>query len=116
MLARCHSTDIARLISGDYFGDHAAILIDNALDPFHDGSPVWSKADFIANCILLRGCAKSLLETIPADSKDDKLQHWKDGFAAFLHSDAEPGHTRKNRDNDFVVKAHAAVGLLFLWP
>jgi hypothetical protein len=105
--ARCHALDVARLNRGDHAGDHAMHLIRNALDPLHQGTPRWSKVDFIACCILLRGCARSLLQTIPGDHGDTTLQSWRDGLVAFINND---NGTQWNQQNiDFAIKAHAAV-------
>ena len=105
MQARCHSKGLARLNRGQHVGDHAVVSINNALDPFHNGTPRWSKVDFIACCILLRGCAKSLIDALPTEMRDPTVAKWVEGFTSFLQSDE--GTT--NLDDDFVVKVHAAV-------
>jgi hypothetical protein len=89
----------------EHVGDHAVILIKNALNPLHEGTPCWSKVDFIACCILLRGCAKSLIVVLPTELRDSTVVNWNEGFTAFLHSD----EGTKNLDDDFVVKIHATV-------
>jgi hypothetical protein len=85
--------------------------IDFSLDPFQIGSPPWSKVDFIAACVLLRACAKSLLQGFSLTSERQvTLRNWKDKFSAFIHSDKPPNQDFPfNRDGDFVIKAHAAV-------
>jgi hypothetical protein len=105
MQARCHSKGLAYLNRGEHVGDHAVILIKNALNPLHEGTPCWSKVDFIACSILLRGCAKSLIDVLPTELRDSTVANWNEGFTAFLHSD----EGTKNLDDDFVVKIHAAV-------
>jgi hypothetical protein len=105
MQARCHSKGLACLNRGEHVGDHAVVLIRNALNPLHEGTPRWSKVDFIACCILLRGCAKSLIGVLPTELRDSTVANWNEGFTAFLHSD----EGTKNLDDDFVVKIHAAV-------
>ena len=105
MQARCHSKGLARLNRGEHMGDHAVVLINNALDPFLEGTPCWSKVDFIACCILLRGCAKSLIDALPTELRDPTVAKWVKGFTSFLHSD----EGTRNLDDDFVVKIHAAV-------
>lgn len=113
MQARCFSFDIFR---PDH-GRCAAGTIDAALGK----SRGWSKADWIGGCILLRGCAKSLIkmldESEDADTDDVKsaskgysegksdgqgpkvgnLPVWKVAFAKYL------------LDDDFGIKVHAAV-------
>lgn len=86
-------------------GDHAVVLINNALDPLHEGTPCWSKVDLIACCTLLRGCAKSLIDVLPTELRDPTVAKWVKGFTSFLHND----EGTKNLDDDFVVKTHAAV-------
>ena len=84
--------------------------IDFSLDPFHEPSPPWSKADFIACCVLLRSCAKSLIEDQPLEAAESKLQEWKTKYSAFIYSDTLPKQPAPlNRDGDFVVKLHAMV-------
>lgn len=70
-------------------------------------SPHWSKADFVGACVLIRACAKSLLEGLPEDKRDATMSYWKDGFTSFLHND-DGG---RNVEEDFAVKIHAAVSL-----
>lgn len=80
-----------------------------------DGKTRWSKADFIANCILLRGCAAYLVQDLPEEgcvyykrdessreSRSVKLRRWKERFACFIVND-------QNDDFDFQVKHHAYV-------
>lgn len=106
MQARCHSKGIARLDRGEHVGDHAIVLIRNVLDPLLPRSPCWSKVDFIGCCILLRGCAKALIDVVPVELRDTTVANWNKGFTSILHS----GEGTNNLGGDFVVKIHAAVG------
>lgn len=109
MEGRCHAMGFARLNRGDaranHIGGAIVVTIYNILDREHAVSPLWSKADLVGCCILLRSCEKSLLEAIPADLRDKILTGWNGGFTAFLYG----GDEGKNVDDDFVVKVHAAV-------
>jgi hypothetical protein len=105
MLGRCHSKNYARLSRGEHIGDHATILINNVLQRHSEGTPKWSKSDFVGCCILLRACASSLIATLPADSRDVTVANWKKGFTAFLYSDGGGS----NEDDNFAVKVNAAV-------
>jgi hypothetical protein len=101
---RAHSLKIVR--------DESTISwIDFSLDLFHDPGPPWSKADFIAVCVLLQGSAKSLLDGNPSVSKRQaKLNFWREKFSAFIYNEIPPDRTRPlNRDGDFVIKWHATV-------
>ena len=91
--SRCFALDIIR----ETGGEQIAGLINGNLQ--RDNR--WTKADFIASCMLLRGCAKSLVEVLP--NGKDLLDQWKLDFRPFLLPDERTG------DNDFVVKYHAAV-------
>ncbi|KAJ9635201.1 hypothetical protein H2199_008687 [Coniosporium tulheliwenetii] len=108
---RCHSLDVARHRRHDFDGERAVHLIDLSLDSYHEPSPPWCKIDFIGNCIMLRGGAKSLLESMPSERREEKLRSWREGYTAFLRYDTEEGQKRRNKDNDFVLKAHAAMVL-----
>jgi hypothetical protein len=105
VLGRCHSKSFARLTRGEQVGDHALVSINNALDRQKPGTPLWAKADFIGCCVLLRACAKSLIEVLPPAMRDSTLEKWKDGLVSFLHSDGGGS----NVDDDFAVKIHAVV-------
>lgn len=101
---RAHSLNIVR--------DESTISwIDFSLDPFHDPNPPWSKADFIAVCVLLQGSAKSLLDGLPSMSeRQAKLNFWKEKFSAFIYSEIPPDQRCSfNRDGDFIIKWHATV-------
>jgi hypothetical protein len=101
---RSHSLDIIR-------DNNTISWIDFSLDPFHAPSPPWSKADFIAICVLLRACAKSLLDTLPSTGeRQAKLDFWKAKFSAFIYSETPTSQSGPlNRDGDFVIKWHAMV-------
>ncbi|KAI9704914.1 MAG: hypothetical protein M1836_006694 [Candelina mexicana] len=70
----------------------------------------WSKTDFLAACILLRGCAKSLKQAYEAVGQGDVVVDWVNQFGLFIQSDKQAGNGR-NRDNDFVLKYNAALVL-----
>ena len=106
LLGRCHSKDFARLNRGDYIGDHAVISINNALDRQKPGTPLWSKADFVACCLLLRPCANSSIEVLALNKTESTPAQWEERLASFLRSD----EGKRNVD-DFTVKIHAAVSL-----
>ena len=91
--SRCFALDVVR----ESGGHQVAGLINGGIKR----DPRWTKADFIASCILLRGCAKSLVGVLA--SGRDQLQQWKIDFEHFLLPYENTG------DNDFVVKHHAAV-------
>jgi hypothetical protein len=93
MQARCFALDI---VHDD--GTHVQTLVDNALRK-HDG---WSKAEFIGCCMLLRGCAKSLLETLPTVVGGEKREEWVDRVSSILVQEG-PG------SDDFPIKYHSAV-------
>jgi hypothetical protein len=93
MQARCFALDV---VYDD--GSHLQTLVDNALGE-HDGR---SKAEFIGCCVLLRGCAKSLLETLPTVAGGDKREEWVDRVSSILVQEG-PG------SDDFFIKYHSAV-------
>ena len=69
----------------------------------------WSKSDFISACILLRGCARSLLEQDGAKAEaEEKREGLKNLLQGFLQD-------AKTWDECFVVKAHATVCPLSDW-
>ena len=92
--SRCFALEILR--KGN--GEHIESLIDAGLNR---RSSQWSKANMLGACILLRGCAKSLNAGVPTSGI--KLYAWKASLDKFLLQDDETW------DNDFVIKAHAAV-------
>ena len=92
--SRCFALNINR----ETGGEQIAGLINGNLQ--RDNR--WTKADFVASCVLLRGCAKSLIHILP--DGQDQLARWKSDFRRFLLPDERTG------DNDFAVKQHAAVG------
>ncbi|KAF2663377.1 hypothetical protein BT63DRAFT_444690 [Microthyrium microscopicum] len=104
MRGRTHAMGILPSLPGSlrWIGHH--------LDPFPYN---WTKADFIAICVLVRAGGKSLLESIPSDEeRQTQLESWKDRFSAFLYTDKPDGQTSApNKDGDFVIKAHAALVL-----
>jgi hypothetical protein len=92
MQARCSALEIVR-----DNGSHVQTLVDDALRE-HDG---WSKAEFIGCCMLLRGCAKSLLDTLPTVAGGEKCEEWVDRFSSILVQEG-PG------SDDFLIKHHSA--------
>lgn len=88
IFARCHALDVFRISDGK----QATALIDMGLD---HSSGYWSHSDFLAACILLRGCAKSLLPTTKSDQIDERRSQF----------------TRHLREPDLVLKSHAAVSV-----
>ncbi|KAI9717910.1 MAG: hypothetical protein M1812_004437 [Candelaria pacifica] len=71
----------------------------------------WSKADFLAACVLIRGCARSLKEAFDAAGQGDVVVDWVNQFGLFIQSDNQASNGR-NTDNDFVLKSNAALVLL----
>lgn len=92
--SRCFALEILRKKNGE----HIESLIDAGLNR---RSAQWCKANMVGACILLRGCAKSLNAAVPTSGI--KVFAWKASLDKFLLQDEETGN------NDFVVKAHAAV-------
>lgn len=114
MLGRAHAKGIVKINRGEFVGDHIATLVDAALQVSRDSSPKWRKVDYIAECVLLRSCAKSLMDSMPKDQREARLKGWRDGFAQFLSKDlARSGDVPKNKNGDFEVAVHAAVCHLF---
>ncbi|KAI9797303.1 MAG: hypothetical protein M1835_001321 [Candelina submexicana] len=70
----------------------------------------WSNTDFLAACILLRGCAKSLKQAFEAVGQGDAVVDWVNRFGLFIQSHKQASNGR-NRDNDFVLKYNAALVL-----
>ena len=92
--ARCFSLDILR----KKVGQQVEALIDAGLNRKQER---WSKVDMLGACVLLRGCAQSLKSHVP--SSRVKIFTWKESLEKFMLQDEE------SWDNDFVIKAHAAV-------
>jgi hypothetical protein len=110
IVGRCLALQLQWIETGGYAGKKQHELIDWAVDPHHDGSPPWCKADFVAASIMLRSCAKTLFEKMPDDAKrEEKMKLWKDGYAAFLITGPQAENV-KHKGDDFYVKYHAAVG------
>ena len=95
-MARLFSLNILRRKNGE----HIESLIDSG---FSRKQPCWSKADMVGACTMLRGCARSLLKVLVEKGAERKLSVWKNALERFLLQDDETW------DNDFIVKAHAAV-------
>ena len=102
--SRCFALGIVRIkFPHDYMAES---FIDDAIKR-REGQ--MSLGDFVAGCILLRGCAKSLTEALQALGKTNKLGQWKRDFEACLHThDASSSSDRLN-GNDWIVKSNAAV-------
>ncbi|CAD6567537.1 MAG: hypothetical protein ASARMPRED_000885 [Alectoria sarmentosa] len=101
--ARCFALDIIRVNDGRQI----EALIDAG---FHRQRNRWSKADFIGACVLLRGCAKSLISQLNAVAEgqgqsQDRSQAWKEALHTYLVEDV------KSSGKDFEIKYHAALAL-----
>lgn len=96
MQARCLALDIVCVNEGS----HIESRID---DGYRFGDRRWSKSDFIGGCVMLRGCAKSLLDLLAKRGKMDKKNIWKSGLEDSLLLDSPPSR------NDLIMKHHAAV-------
>jgi hypothetical protein len=103
--ARCFALGIVRVKFPN--GYEAESLIDGAIE-LREGK--LSVGDFVAGCMLLRGCAKSLTEALRILGKTDKLDQWKSKFKAFLCSHNVSSSEQLN-GNDWIVKSNAAVSL-----
>lgn len=62
----------------------------------------WTRADFIGACVLLRACARSLVEEL--EDGDERVQRWRTEIASFLSTEKS-----LEADEDFVLKSHSAV-------
>jgi len=112
IVGRCLALQLQWIETGGYAGKKQHELIDWAVDPHHDGSPPWCKADFVAASIMLRSCAKTLFEKMPDEAtREEKMKLWRDGYAAFLITGPEAENV-KHKGDDFYVKYHAAVRFL----
>ena len=103
---RAYALDVVRVQTREYPGDSTGEFVDLALDYEHGGSPPWSRVDCVACLLMLRGCAKSLLETTPVHKREAKKKSWVDGLEKLLVSGVE------DKVDDFYIKAHAAVCFL----
>jgi hypothetical protein len=115
---RCYVLDVLRLNlplseghaeKHGYTGDNLVNWIDKALDlgP-RPGIPPWNRVDCIAALTMLRGCAKSLVETIPMEKLEEKKTAWVEGVNRLLVTDGS-GRKIGDKADDFHIKAHAAV-------
>lgn len=101
MQARSHVKKISHLNCPDF----VTPIIHNALNPLRQNViPIWGKAEFIGCCILLRGCAKTLMDQIPVEEREKMVTAWTEGLAWFLQHD--PCQTA---GGFLVLKIHAAV-------
>ena len=103
--ARCFALGIVRVKFPH--GYEAESLIDCAIER-RDGK--LSLGDFVAGCVLLRGCAKSLTEALRILGKTDKLDQWEGKFKSFLYS-KEASPSEELNGNDWIVKLNAAVSI-----
>ena len=101
--SRCFALGIVRIQFPH--GYEAESFIDCAIER-REGQ--MSLGDFVAACILLRGCAKSLTEALQALGKTNKLEQWKKNFGAYLSTHDASSANRFN-ENDWNVKSNAAV-------
>lgn len=100
MQSRCLSLGIMRVNDGRQI----AALIDSGLNA---GQSRWGKVDFIGACIMIRGCAKSLLDHPSSDAIPGRLHSWKSTLESFLRHDAG-----SSSSSDFVITYHASVSTL----
>ncbi len=103
--ARCFALGIVRVKFPH--GYEAESLIDGVIDRRGGNICV---GDFVAGCMLLRGCAKSLIEALGILGKPDKLDQWKTKFKAIIGSH-NISLTEQLNGNDWIVKSNAAVSL-----
>src|SRR6266536_2063380 len=118
LTGRCYALNVVRAnlpLSEEYVekygykGDNLVDWVDKALDlGARPGIPPWNRVDCIAALTMVRGCAKSLIETIPTEKREGKTIAWIEGVSRLLVTD---GNGRKIGDkaDDFHIKAHAAV-------
>lgn len=99
MQARCFSLDIIRVNDGRQI----EALIDSGLNRRQSR---WSKADFIGACIMIRGCAKSMIDHLGSRGKHDKLDSWKSTLESYLRHDSE-----SSSSPDFGVTYNASLAL-----
>ncbi len=104
MQARCFSLDIIRVNDGRQI----KALIDSGLNREQSR---WSKASFIGACIMIRGCAESLLGHQGGEGTIAKLDNWKTTLESFLRHDE-----KSSSSVDFVVTYHASVSALSPMP
>jgi hypothetical protein len=96
LLARSFALDVSR--GSSYNGDQVKFLIDGVLKE----NDRWSKAQFIGCCVLLRGCAKSVLSVMFEHGTKDSEGQWIEGFKRLLKGEGRGS-------DDFTIKYHAAV-------
>jgi len=87
-------------------GRQIEALIDAGFD---QDNRRWNESDFIGACVLLRGCARSLLEILARAGKFKKEDKWKETLGTFL-----PFNSNNVARNGFILKHHAAVRSLTL--
>ncbi|ETS81034.1 hypothetical protein PFICI_06036 [Pestalotiopsis fici W106-1] len=108
---RAHALGVAK--AGRGHQAHLPMHFSGLLNPAgmgHGYMSPWSKADFIAGCVGLRGSAKTYLEECSEENRQELLKSWIDGLTEFLlegDQSADDKH-RKFRDGDFHIKYHAA--------
>ena len=95
MMSRCFALNIVR----ESEGRGAAKSISVAFERHSR----WTEADFVANCILMRGCAKSLVETVKDGPQ--MASEWENKLRAFLGVEADEG------GQSFLLQHHASVSL-----
>lgn len=93
--SRCFSMDLVRLERGR----RMAALIEAGLDRYSD---IWSQADMIAACIMLRGCGQSLFDLLMEKQMEGIFSKWK----MLLESFVSPA-----RDHSFTLKLHSTVSV-----
>ncbi|KAK6818922.1 hypothetical protein PG987_016375 [Apiospora arundinis] len=70
----------------------------------------WSKADFVGACVGMRGAAKTHLDEVWGEKREEVLKTWKEGVAEFLleRDQAVDNEDRKFHNGEFHIKYHAA--------
>ena len=72
-----------------------------------------SKADFVAACIALRGCAAHVVNRLEEDVRRRKLETWLEYPRIYL-AGKQTSEARKGGD-DFFVRWNAAVSISYLY-
>lgn len=95
IMSRCFALNIIR----ESEGRQAAKSVSLAFERHSH----WTEADFVANCILMRGCAKSLIETV--EDGPQLASEWESKLRVFLGVEGDEG------GQSFLLQHHASVRL-----